>query len=186
MFPSSWRPRSGQPSGIGHGIPSKHQGAFAPATATTAHRFRCMVSNARERALALVFVLKSTNLVPCRVLADLLAKMGTAPCVDARRNDAAAEVGRLAHPDGWTTKALAEYYDCGISTMRGRIEAGEFGPPESEGGPCKAGPSDGLFRPIRCSRVMRAFRVVLPSQSTPCPRIVPRSAVAPRRRSRWG
>jgi hypothetical protein len=98
-----------------------------------------MASNARERALALVSVLEPTDLVPCRILADLLAEMGTAPCVDAQRDDTAAEVGRPAHPDGWTTKALAEYYDCGVSTMRGRIEAGEFGLPESEGGPCKAG-----------------------------------------------
>ncbi len=98
-----------------------------------------MASNARERALALVSVLEPTDLVPCRILADLLAEMGAAPCVDVQRDDTAAEFGRRAHPDGWTTKALAEYYDCGVSTMRGWIEAGEFGPPESEGGPCKAG-----------------------------------------------
>ena len=98
-----------------------------------------MGSTARERALALVSVLEPTDMVPCRILADLLEEMGGAPCVDAQRDeDTVAKVGRPAHPDGWTTKALAEYYDCGVSTMRGRIEAGEFGRPESAGGPSTA------------------------------------------------
>jgi hypothetical protein len=98
-----------------------------------------MASTARDRALALVSVLEPTDLVPCRILADLLEEMGGSPCVDAERDETAVEVGRPDHPDGWTTKALAEYYDCGVSTMRGRIEAGEFGQPESAGGPSKAG-----------------------------------------------
>jgi hypothetical protein len=98
-----------------------------------------MALNARERALALVSVLEPTDLVPCRILADLLAELEATLSVAAERADAAAAVGRPPHPDGWSTKALAEFYDCGASTMRGRIEAGEFGLPESEGGPRKAG-----------------------------------------------
>lgn len=98
-----------------------------------------MASKARERALALVSVLEPTDLVPCRILADLLVEMGAEPSVEGERDDTVAEFGRPPHPDGWPTKALADYYDCGVSTMRGRIEAGEFGLPESEGGPRKAG-----------------------------------------------
>lgn len=88
-----------------------------------------MPPNARERALALVSALDPTDLVPCRILAELLAEVEPAP----------SQLGRPPHPDGWTTKALAAYYDCGVSTMRGRIEGGEFGLPESPGGPRKAG-----------------------------------------------
>ena len=108
-----------------------------------------MALNARERALALVSVLKPTDLVPCRVLAELLAEVGAAPFPVTVEDGASAPVvvvealppsiGGPPHPDGWTTTDLAEYYACGASTMRGRIEAGEFGVPESEGGPRKAG-----------------------------------------------
>ncbi len=107
-----------------------------------------MALNARERALALVSVLKPTDLVPCRVLAELLAEVGAAPSPVAVEEAASAparmealppSIGGPPHPDGWTTTDLAEYYACGASTMRARIEAGEFGVPESEGGPRKAG-----------------------------------------------
>ena len=88
-----------------------------------------MPLNARERALALISVLEPTDLVPCRLLAELLEEVQDGP----------SPIERPPHPDGWTTKSLAAYYACGLSTMRGRIEAGEFGLPESEGGPRKAG-----------------------------------------------
>ena len=107
-----------------------------------------MASNARDRALALVSALEPTDLVPCRILAELLAEVDAAP----------SPVMRPLHPDGWTTKALAVYYESGVSTMRGRIEGGEFGLPETEGGPRKAGRRDGSFRIIRYLPAMNAFR----------------------------
>jgi hypothetical protein len=88
-----------------------------------------MAQNARERAIALVSVLEPSDLVPCRILAELLAEVDGGFSIN----------GRPPHPDGWTTKALAAHYECGASTMRGRIEGGEFGVPETEGGPRKAG-----------------------------------------------
>lgn len=88
-----------------------------------------MPPTARERALALISALDPNDLVPCRILADLLAE----------EDPARIQIGGPPHPDGWTTKALAAHYDCGVSTMRGRIEGGEFGMPEVPGGPRKAG-----------------------------------------------
>ena len=108
-------------SGVGHARPARTQ-SHRPASSR-------MASNARDRALALVSALEPTDLVPCRILAELLAEVEAAP----------SPVAGPPHPDGWTTKALAAYYECGVSTMRGRIEGGEFGLPETEGGPRKAG-----------------------------------------------
>jgi hypothetical protein len=96
---------------------------IAPRTPTC-----CMPPTARERALALISALDPNDLVPCRILADLLAE----------EDPAHIQIGGPPHPDGWTTKALAAHYECGVSTMRGRIEGGEFGMPETPGGPRKS------------------------------------------------
>lgn len=100
-----------------------------PHNASQTENCRLMALNARERALALVSVLGPNDLVPCRLLAELLAEVEPPPSAPLSP----------PHPDGWTTNALAAHYECGPSTMRARIEGGEFGIPESVGGPSKAG-----------------------------------------------
>src|ERR1700741_179690 len=98
------------------------------------------MSNARERALALVSALEPTDLVPCRVLAELLAEADMEAAASGRSISPGSRAGtRPPHPDGWTTRDLAHYYGCGASTLRARIETGEVGGPETEGGPRKAG-----------------------------------------------
>lgn len=87
------------------------------------------LSSPRARAAALVGTLEP-EVLRAIVQAALLAEIPESP---AGRGDGPP------HPDGWSCAALAARYGCSPSSMRERIAGGEFGPPDTEGGPRKRG-----------------------------------------------
>lgn len=121
-----------------------------------------------ERARQLVAAAWPGSTVPVEALAEVLAE------VDAPT----ATISGAPHPYGWDVHHLGERLKKGASAIKQMIREGQFGEPETEGGPQKV---DGRWyvsdAALREHERRRAGAAPTPSTPSPVPAPIARGAV---------